>query len=155
MEKTFVLLKPDALLRGKVGNIINRFEDKGLKLVGIKMIQLDDAMLDIHYSHLKDKPFFPRIKQFMKSTPVVLTCWEGLDVVETVRSMCGPTNGRAAAVGTVRGDYSMSMQTNLVHASDSPASSKVELERFFKENEIFDYESPMINYHYSEDEIDR
>jgi len=110
MEQTLVIIKPGALQRELVGDIINRFERKGLKLAGLKMIQLDDAILAEHYSHLTDKPFFPRIKESMKASPVIVCCWEGLDCVQVVRNMTGVTNSRNATPGTIRGDFGMSMQ---------------------------------------------
>ena len=119
MERTLVLIKPDAVQRGLIGNILNRFERKGLKVVGLKLMELSDEILDDHYSHLSDKPFFPRIKSFMRSTPVIAICLEGFEVVYTVRTLCGITNSREAASGTIRGDLGMSIQCNLVHASDS------------------------------------
>lgn len=139
MERTLVLLKPDAVQRGILGEIIGRFERKGLKLVGMKMMQLDDALLEEHYSHLNHLPFFGEIKQFMMLAPVVATCWEGVDCVKTVRTMCGVTLSREAAPGTIRGDFGMSIQANLVHASDSVETAAVEVPRFFKDGDLFDY----------------
>ena len=108
MERSFIIIKPDAVQRGIVGEIISRLERKGLKLVGIKMMQLEDTILAKHYAHLADKPFFPTIKNFMTSAPVIVACWEGLDCVAVIRNICGVTNGREAAPGTIRGDLSMS-----------------------------------------------
>lgn len=139
MEKTLVILKPCTLQRGLVGEIISRFEKKGLKLTGMKMTWLTDRILSEHYAHLSDKPFFQRVKNAMAVTPVIVCCWEGIDAVRVVRTLAGVTNGRQAAPGTIRGDYSMSVQENIVHASDSPETAAIELARFFKEDEIFDY----------------
>src|SRR5215216_2456863 len=119
MERTLLILKPDALVRGLIGEIITRLEKKGLKIVGCKMIQLDQKTLRIHYAHLADKPFYPRIANFMSSLPVLVQCWEGLDAVAVVRGLTGVTNGRAATPGTIRGDLSVSVQFNLVHTSDT------------------------------------
>src|SRR5580693_9375420 len=119
LERTLVLIKPDAIQRGLVGRITTRFEEKGLKLVGVKFMRLSNEILGEHYSHLADKPFFPGIRTFMQLTPVVAMCWEGLDSVESVRRLCGITKSREAAPGTIRGDLAMSVQANLVHASDS------------------------------------
>ncbi len=127
--------------RGLIGNILNRFERKGLKVVGLKLMELSDEILDDHYSHLSDKPFFPRIKSFMRSTPVIAICLEGFEVVDTVRTLCGITNSREAASGTIRGDLGMSIQCNLVHASDSIETAEVEVPRFFAADELTDYES--------------
>lgn len=139
MEKTLVILKPCALQRGLIGEVISRFEKKGLKLAGMKMIQLTDEILNEHYAHLAERSFFQRLKDAMAITPVIVCCWEGIDAVHVVRTMTGVTNGRNAASGTIRGDYSMSGQENIVHASDSPENAAIELARFFKDDEIFDY----------------
>ena len=120
LEKTLVLLKPCTLERGLMGEIINRFEKKGLRIAGMKMMQLDDKILAEHYSHLVDKPFFGILKASMMRTPVVAMCLEGVDAIAVVRTITGSTNGRNADPGTIRGDYCMSNQQNIVHASDSP-----------------------------------
>ena len=153
MERTLVLIKPDAIQRGLTGQIIARFEQKGLKLIGIKFMRLNDELLNVHYSHLLDKPFFGGTKRFMQSTPVVAICWEGLDAVETVRRLCGITKAREAAPGTIRGDWAMSVQANLVHASDSLETAKLEVERFFADPELFEYDSVSQSAIYSEDEL--
>ena len=153
MERTLVLIKPDAIQRGLAGQIIARFEQKGLKLVGIKLMRLSDELLNEHYSHLLDKPFFGGTKRFMQSTPVVAICWEGLDAVETVRRLCGITKAREAAPGTIRGDWAMSVQANLVHASDSLETAKLEVARFFAGAELFEYDSVTQPAIYSEDEL--
>src|SRR5579863_1201743 len=149
MERTLVLIKPDAMQRGLVGELIQRFERKGLKLVGIKMMTLSDDLLDEHYSHLTGRDFFAEIKTFMRSTPVIACCWEGVDCVNTVRLLCGITKAREAAPGTIRGDYAMSVQANLVHASDSLETAGVEIERFLKSEELFDYEDALNPFVYS------
>ncbi len=140
MERTLVLIKPDALQRDLAGEIIKIFEHKGLKLVGIKMMTLSDELLNEHYSHLVGRDFFAEIKTYMRSTPIIACCWEGVDAVNTVRLLCGITKAREAAPGTIRGDYAMSIQLNLVHASDSLETAQVEVKRFFKSEELFDYE---------------
>ncbi len=152
MERTLVLIKPDAVERGLAGKIIARFEEKGLKIVGIKFMQLGDELLNEHYSHLADKPFFAGIRRFMQSTPVIALCLEGLDAVDAVRGLCGITKARAAAPGTIRGDWAMSIQANLVHASDSLETALAEVPRFFKESELFIYDSSSTPLIYSEDE---
>src|SRR5207302_4640416 len=119
MEKSVVLVKPDGVQRGLVGEIISRFEKKGLQLVALKMISLEDALLDEWYAHHKDKPFFPGLKSYMKSYPVIAMLWEGIDVVATVRTMIGITKAREAQPGTIRGDFAMSQQYNLIHASEN------------------------------------
>lgn len=153
MERTLVLIKPDAIQRGLAGRILTRFEEKGLKIAGIKFMQLSDELLNEHYSHLLDKPFFGGTKRFMQSTPVVAVCLEGLDSVNTVRTLCGITKAREAAPGTIRGDLAMSVQANLVHASDSLETAEKEVARFFRESELFDYDSPLVSAVYSEDEL--
>lgn len=153
MEKTLVILKPSSLQRGLIGEIINRFERKGLRLAGMKMMQLDDAILNEHYSHLADKPFFQHVKNSMMSSPVIVQCWDGVNAAQVVRNIIGKTNGREALAGTIRGDFSVSTQENIVHASDSSASAEIELKRFFNEKEIFDYNLLVMPNLYSEDEI--
>ncbi len=152
MERTLVLIKPDAVQRGMVGEVMRYFEKKGLTLAGNKMIQLDDTILAEHYAHLVDKPFFAGIANFMKSTPVIAQCWEGKDVVEVVRILCGITNAREAKPGTIRGDLAMSVQSNLVHASDSLETASVEVPRFFKDEELFRYDKKNYDYIYAPDE---
>ena len=139
MERTLLIFKPDAL-------------NRGLKIVGMKMMYLSDDLLDEHYSHLKDKPFFPRIKKFMKSAPSILCVLEGNNVISVVRNLVGVTRGYEAASGTIRGDYSLSGQCNVVHASDSIVASDIEIARFFKDNELFNYEKVDLNFVYAEDE---
>jgi nucleoside-diphosphate kinase len=153
MERTFILIKPDAIQRGLIGKIITRFEEKGLKLVGIKFLKLTDALLNEHYSHLADKPFFAGIRRFMQLTPVIAICLEGMDCVETVRSLCGITKSREAAPGTIRGDWAMSIQANLVHASDSIETAAKEVPRFFDDSELYQYESALTQTLYSSDEL--
>ena len=118
MEKTLVILKPSAMGRGIAGEVITRFTNKGLILAGMKMIQLTDAILDEHYAHLIERPFFNRIKTSMKAQPVIVMCLAGIDAVQVVRTMTGVTNGRNAAPGTIRGDFSMSGQENIIHTSE-------------------------------------
>ncbi|TAL51025.1 nucleoside-diphosphate kinase [Patescibacteria group bacterium] len=139
-QQTLVLLKPDALQRDLLGEIVRRFEMKGLKIVGLKFIRLTDEMLDEHYSHLTDKPFFASLKQFMMQTPVVGMVLEGYDAVSEIRKIVGSTNPREADAGTIRADFSMNVPSNLIHASDSPESAVTEVKRFFTDAEIFDYE---------------
>lgn len=153
MEKTLILLKPCTVQRGLIGEIIHRFERKGLRIMGLKMMQLDENLLNEHYAHLADRPFFQWVKNSMMAAPVVAMCVEGKDAVEVVRNITGATNGRKAAPGTIRGDYSMSGQENIVHASDSPENAEIELRRFFKDEEIFDYPNPLRDFLYSPDGV--
>jgi nucleoside-diphosphate kinase len=151
-ECTLILIKPDALQRNLMGEIIRRFEMKGLKIVGMKMVQLGDVLLDEHYAHHKDKPFFAGLKNFMKSSPIVAMVLEGVEAISAVRLLVGPTKGSAADAGSIRGDLSMSTQANLVHASDSPENAEREIKRFFKDDEIFEYQKIDFDYIYGSEE---
>jgi nucleoside-diphosphate kinase len=155
MEKTVVLIKPDGLQRGLVGEIMHRFERKGLKLVGIKMIRLTDDVLDNWYSHHKDKPFFTTLKSFMEWTPVVAMVWEGLEAIGAVRKIVGITKSREAEAGSVRGDFGMSGSQNIIHASDSAESAEKELGLIFNGDEIFEYDSATDLLIYSKEEASK
>lgn len=153
MEKTLVLLKPSAVQRGLIGEVLKRFEQRGLRLVGMKMMQLTDELLNEHYAHLSGKPFFKLLKDSMMVTPVIACCFEGKEAVSVVRAMAGATNGRQALPGTIRGDYCVSNQQNIVHTSDSLENATAELARFFKPEEIFEYSSSVWEMLYAADEI--
>ena len=153
LEKTLVILKPCTVQRSLVGEVTKRFEQKGLRLCGMKMVQLTDEILSEYYSHLSSKPFFQRVKDSMMTCPVIVCCYEGVDAIEAVRTITGPTTGRKAPAGTIRGDFSMSFQENIVHASDSPETAEAELKRFFKPEEIFDYKLATFDYLYANDEF--
>ena len=152
-EKTLVLLKPCTMQRALAGEIISIFEKKGFRICGMKMMQLTDELLSEHYAHLAEKPFFQRVKDSMMTAPVVALCLEGVDAIAAVRTLAGPTNGRNAAPGTIRGSYCVSFQENIVHASDSPETAKVELARFFKPEEIFEWKQCTFDYLYANDEF--
>jgi len=152
MEQTVVLVKPDGVQRGLIGEIVSRFERKGLKLASIKMISLTDSILDEWYAHHKDKPFFPGLKSYMKSYPVIAMLWEGIDVVSTVRTMIGITKAREATPGTIRGDFAMSQQYNLIHASENVEAAEREQGIIFNENEVFDWQKVDEAHVYLEDE---
>lgn len=152
MERTLILLKPDALQRGLVGEITHRFEAKGLKIVGLKMLSASDALIEEHYIHHKDKPFFAGLKSFMQSSPLVAMALEGVEAVSTVRRMAGITKSREAEFGSIRGDFGMSVQANLIHVSEDSKAAKEELKRFFSEDELFDYQRPFDANIYSADE---
>lgn len=152
MEKTLIILKPSAIQKGLISEITQRFERKGLQLVGIKMIQLDDEILNVHYEHLINKPFFEQIKDSMKRCPVIVQCWAGTDAVSVVRALTGNTNGRQASMGTIRGDFSISIQENLIHTSDSLQTAEIEIKRFFDNNEIFNYLLNTLPYLYGNNE---
>lgn len=137
MEQTVVLIKPDAIKKKLVGEITKRFEGAGFKLVACKMVQLTDELLDIWYSHHKDKPFFPSLCSFMKETAVVAQVWEGESVVAKVRDLIGPTDSRLAPKGTIRGDFGGDNQKNIIHASDSPETAEKEKSLIFRPEELF------------------
>ena len=152
MERTLVLLKPDAFHRAVIGRIVSRLEDKGLQLVGARLIMAADSLLDNQYNHLASQPYFEEIKSFMKSGPILATCWEGVDCVKTVRLICGVTNAREAAPGTIRGDWAMSVMCNLVHCSDSIDNAQKEIQMYFKDEDLLSHERPDISCLYSERE---
>jgi len=137
MELTVILLKPDCVKRNLIGEVIGRFEKSGLKVKACKMMQLTDALLKDHYSHLADKPFFPEIAGFMQSAPVVAMILEGENVIAKVRDMVGPTDSTIAPKGSIRGDLGKTKMENIVHASDTPENAAAEVKRFFKQDEIF------------------
>lgn len=138
-ERTLVLVKPGAVQRELIGEIITRFERKGIKIVGLKMLQMTEELINEHYAHLKDQPFFADLKRSMMATPVVAIALEGYDIVKRVRTLSGATNPREASPGTIRGDYSVSIRNNVVHASGTIEEALDELQRFFTEDEIFNY----------------
>ncbi len=140
MEKTLIILKPDALQRSLVGEITGRLEKKGLKLIGLKMLRLDNAILQAHYAHIVDKPFYKGIEDFMKSSPVVVMAWQGFECIESVRILVGATNPRLADSGSIRGDLAIGQGRNLIHASDSKENGIEEVSRFFEKSEIFEYD---------------
>ncbi len=139
-ERTLVLIKPGAIQRELIGEIITRFERKGIKIVGLKMMLMTDRMIREHYAHLLSQPFFEDIKRSMMETPIVAIALEGYEIVKRVRILTGATNPREAAPGTIRGDYSISLRNNVVHASGTGEEALIELQRFFSEDEIFDYQ---------------
>lgn len=149
-ELSLIIIKPDALQRNLVGEIINRFERKGLKIIGMKMMNVDDAVLEEHYSHIKDKPFFPGIRDFMKVCPIIVMAVAGINAVSSIRLLVGPTKGWEADSGSIRGDFSLSTQSNIVHASDSVENGDIEVKRFFSEDEIFEYQKIDVDFVYAE-----
>ena len=153
MEKTLVILKPCTIQRGLIGEIISPASREKVYNWQAKMIWLTDNILSEHYAHLKEKPFFQRIKDAMSVCPVIVCCWEGVDAIHVVRQLAGATNGRNAQPGTIRGDFSMSVQENIVHASDSPETAAIELKRFFNDDELFDYRMNNLLATYANDEF--
>merc|ERR1712129_566814 len=140
-ERTFIMLKPDAVHRGLVGDIIKRFEKKGFKLVAMKMTHASEELLKAHYADLAKKPFFPDLVSYMASGPVVPMVWEGLNVVKTGRVMLGETNPAASEPGTIRGDFCIQVGRNICHGSDSVENAQKEIALWFEEGEVLDWES--------------
>ena len=130
-ERTCVMLKPDCVRRGLVGEVISRIEKKGYRIVNAKMVMLDEAILEEHYAHKKDEPYFPRIVRFMTSGPVLSLIVEGDNAVAGLRILMGPTGFENGVAGTIRGDYASTTGENLIHASDSVENAEVEMRRFF------------------------
>ena len=149
-ERALIIFKPDAVQRNLVGEIMSRFEKKGLKIIGLKMMSVEDAILDEHYAHIKDKPFYPGTRDFMKSCPVIVMALEGINTVSSIRLLVGPTKAWEANAGTIRGDFSLSTQSNIVHASDSVENGEIEVTRFFDEGEVFDYLKIDTDFIYAE-----
>lgn len=133
MEQTYIMLKPDAVRRGLMGEIIGRIEKKGFKIVKMKMFMLDEQTLREHYAHIADRPFFPEVVEYMTSGPVVGMVVEGENVIKGMRNFMGPTKYLDAPAGTIRGDLSCNDRENLIHGSDSDESAEVEIRRFFGE----------------------
>ncbi len=131
MERTYIMLKPDALKRGVAGEIISRIERKGYKIVEAKTMQLGEAILKEHYAHIADKPFFPELVEYMTSGPVLAMIVEGPDVVQGMRILMGATKWEEATPGTIRGDYAFCTTENLIHGSDSVENAEIEIKRFF------------------------
>ncbi len=150
-ERSLIIIKPDAVQRSLVGEIITRFERKGLKIIGMKMMHLKEALLKEHYAHVADKPFYPRIERFMMSSPVIIMAVAGIKAVDAIRVIVGPTKGYEATAGTIRGDFALSMQSNVVHASDSVENGATEIKRFFDESEIIDYDKVDTKFIFSDD----
>lgn len=139
MQTTLILLKPDTVERSLIGQVISRLEAKGLKISGLKMMQLDDAIIAEHYDFLADKPFFPSIQTYMKRTPVVALAVTWANAISTVRTLTWATNPAEALPGSIRGDLGLTIDGNIIHASDSEENAKIELNRFFKWENIFEY----------------
>jgi len=152
IQQSVVLVKPDGIQRGLVGEIIGRFERKGLKLVGLKLVRLSDEQLENWYEHHKDKPFFPKLRSYMQLTPVVAMLWEGVECIDAVRKLVGITKAREAEAGSIRGDLGMSQQMNLIHASDAVESAKKEKAIIFEADEVYSYQKDIEIFIYSEEE---
>ncbi len=139
MEKTFLMVKPDGVQRNLIGDIVNRFEKKGFKLVGAKLMSISNELAENHYGEHKERPFFGELVDFITSGPVFAMVWEGENVIATARDMMGKTNPQEAASGTVRGDYGMTVGKNIIHGSDSSESAEREIGLFFNESELVSY----------------
>ncbi len=137
MQTTLILLKPDCIQSRHVGEVIRRFEAADFRIRGVKMFEITTALLEEHYSHLLDKPFFPEIAAFMQSSPVIALALEGDDAVARVRTLLGPTDSKKAEKGTIRGDFGVDVMVNVAHASDSVENAEIELKRFFAPGELF------------------
>lgn len=133
MEQTFVMIKPDSVQRGLIGNIITRFESKGLTLKALKFVKINQSLAEKVYDVHKGKPFFEKLVNYIKSGPVVVSVWEGVDVISVVRKLVGATKPNEAEPGTIRGDYGLTIDNNIVHASDAPDRAQYELKLFFDE----------------------
>lgn len=143
MEKTFVMLKPDAIQRNLAGEIISRLEKRGLKLVAIKMLKISREMAGQHYAEHEGKPFFQSLVDFITSGPVIAMIWEGQNAVQVVRKMMGSTDPQAAEAGTIRGDYALFTGNNVIHGSDSARSAAREMALFFSGSEIISYKKTL------------
>ncbi len=135
-ERTLILIKPDAIERRLAGRILSRFEDKGLSIIGMKLLRVTPEISRKHYAEHVNKPFYPLVEKFIGSGPVIAFVAEGPEAISVVRAMLGPTNGRQAPAGTIRGDFGLSRQMNLVHASDGPDAAKREIEIYFSADEL-------------------
>jgi nucleoside-diphosphate kinase len=144
MERSLVLLKPDCVQRRLVGSILQRFEQKGLRLVALKLVQASEQLAAQHYAVHKGRPFYPSLLQFLTSGPTVAIVMEGREAVAVVRGLMGPTDGAKAPPGTIRGDHGISVQNNLIHGSDSADNAKMEIALWFKQDELVTY-TPVDN----------
>ena len=152
VERSFVLLKPDAVARRLMGEVLGRFESKGLKIVGMKMLNVTPELSKQHYAEHVHKPFYPMLEEFITSGPVVAVALEGPGAIAVIRAMLGSTNGRESALGTIRGDFGMSRQMNLVHGSDGPEAAARELAIYFKPEELLSYSTSLDPWTYAGDE---
>ena len=140
IQKSFVMMKPDAVQRRLMGKILSRFEEKGLQIVAVKLIQIDEDLAKTHYGEHAEKPFFPGLVEYITSSPSLAMVIEGEEAITTIRKLVGATNPLEADLGTIRGDFGMDTGRNIIHASDAPESAEREINLFFNEDEICDYE---------------
>ncbi|HHY73167.1 MAG TPA: nucleoside-diphosphate kinase [Bacillus bacterium] len=148
MEKTFIMIKPDGVQRQYVGEIISRFEKKGFKLLAAKLMTVPKELAEEHYAEHKERPFFGELVGFVTSSPVFAMVWQGEKIISTARQMMGATNPAEAQPGTIRGDFGITMSKNVIHGSDSPESAKREINLWFKENEICEYNKQVDEWVY-------
>lgn len=134
------MLKPGVLNRRIAGEVISRLERKGLKLIGLKMMNISKELAGMHYAEHKEKSFFPELSEYITSAPVVAMVWQGEDCIELIRKLCGSTKATEAAPGTIRGDFALHTAHNIIHASDSAESAEREINLFFKQDELFDWD---------------
>jgi len=140
MQTTLIFIKPDAVQRGLVGTIVSRFERKGLRMVGAKLMAVPESLAKRHYAEHEGKPFYPGLIRFVTSSPVFVMAWQGVDAVAVCRKLIGATNGKNAEPGTIRGDFGLSAGYNLIHGSDSPESAQRELDLWFPDGQgLLDY----------------
>ncbi len=149
-QQTLIILKPDAIQRGLIGQIITRLENKGLKIIAMKMIHIDRQLAEQHYAEHKEKDFFEHLVDYITSAPVILFVCQGPSAISVVRQLVGLTDGQKAAPGTIRGDFGISMRYNLIHASDSSESAEREINLFFGQNEVFEYEKEILKWSWQE-----
>ena len=151
-ERTLILIKPDGIQRRLAGRLIARLEDKGLKLIGMKMLHVTPELSQRHYAEHVDKPFYPLLEAFITSGPVIAICAQGPGAIGVVRDMLGPTNGQGASPGTIRGDFGLSRQMNLMHGSDGPEAAQREIGFYFRPEELLDYEPTLGGWVCADDE---
>ena len=140
IQKSFVMMKPDAVQRRLMGKILSRFEEKGLQIVAVKLMQIDEELAKTHYGEHAEKPFFPSLVEYITSSPSLAMVIEGEEAITTIRKLVGATNPLEADLGTIRGDFGMHTGRNIIHASDAPESAEREINLFFNEDEICDYQ---------------
>jgi nucleoside-diphosphate kinase len=149
LEKTLIILKPDAVQRGLIGQIVSRFEDKGFKVLGMKAMQISRGLAEKHYAVHEGKPFYPRLVEYITSSPVVVMALQAEDAIAVARKMMGATFGPNAEPGTIRGDFGLSKTLNLIHGSDSPETAAFEIGLYFKPDELLDYERTSDRWTYN------
>jgi len=151
-QRTLILVKPDGVQRRLAGQIIGRIESRGLKIVGLKMLRVTQALSREHYAEHVEKPFYPLLEEFITSGPVIALVAEGPEAISVMRGMLGATNGREAPPGTIRGDFGLSRQMNLVHGSDGPEAAAKEISVYFKPEELIDYDATLGGWVCADDE---